>query len=137
MTDPETTTPVHRSFPESRPFDRLITLFGGGTRRRVLQGLLSAALVALSSTRQDAPATAKRCKGVGKRCGTDNQCCSAFCDRLTHQCVATCGTLSRCAPGCSCYRRAFAAEQVCLRDPADPPACASLQICLDSDHECP
>src|SRR4029453_4407793 len=118
MTDPETTTPVHRSIPEACPFDRLTSRFGSGTpRRRVLQGLFSAAFVALPRTPPQARATAKRCKRVGKGCGTNNECCSAFCDRLTHQCVAPCaqgegicGTLARCAPGCSCYLRAFAAE---------------------------
>lgn len=126
-------------------FDSLTTLLTDSqTRRRLLAGSFKAVLVGMPGVLYGEQAGAKSCKAVGKRCGRNKQCCSAFCDPLTHQCVATCtqgeglcSTRASCAPGCSCYRRAFASEQVCLRDPANPPACSGLQVCLDSDRECP
>jgi hypothetical protein len=131
MAAPETTMLFPRSLLALHPSGRLITLAGReAPRRRVLQGLLSAALGALSSTHQHAPAAANRCKGVGKRCGTDGDCCSAFCEPLSRQCVARCtegsgicGTeagLAPCAPGCSCYFVELdgTAGRACLHDPA-------------------
>ena len=126
-------------------FDSLTKLLANAqTRRRLLGGSLSAALAGMTGALHHERAAAKRCKGVGHRCKNDARCCSGFCEPITRQCVSTCevgegicGALAPCAPGCSCYRRAFTTERVCLQDPADPPACADLQLCLDSDEECP
>lgn len=130
MVTPETTTPVPRSLRDPHPFDRLVTLArGGAPRRRVLQGLLSAALVGVPGTRQHESTAAKPCKGVGKRCQSNDDCCAAFCEPISRQCVATCdqgqgvcGTLAPCAEGCSCYNyltgQLFSAR-ACLQDPSD------------------
>jgi hypothetical protein len=126
-------------------FDSLTKrLTGMQSRRRLLSGSLRAMFAGILGVRPVERAGAKQCKEAGRRCQRDGHCCSEFCDPSTRQCVATCtvgqgtcDTLSACAPGCSCYQRAFTTEMVCLRDPADPPACSGLQGCLDSDDECP
>ena len=131
MAAPESTTPVPRSIPDPHPFDRLVTLAGGGApRRRVLQGLLSAALAAVPGTFHHERAAAKPCKGVGKRCQNHDECCAAFCEPISRQCVATCnigsgicatdGGLAECAPGCSCYFVELdgTVGRACLQDPA-------------------
>ncbi len=126
-------------------FDSLTRLLSdSSTRRQLLGGSLGGAFAGMFGTLTVERAGARQCKRVGKRCHRSGQCCSGFCEPGTRQCVSTCeegegicGAVATCASGCSCYRRAFAAERVCLRDPADPPACAGLQTCLDSDDECP
>jgi hypothetical protein len=109
-----------------------------------MAGSLTAVLLGILGALPVERTGAKRCKGVGKRCKMSGACCSGFCEPSTRQCVSTCeegqgtcDTFGACAPGCSCYRRAFGTEMVCLRDPADPLICPDLQGCLDSDDECP
>jgi hypothetical protein len=109
-------------------FDRLTKrLSETGSRRRALQGLLSATLAVLAGTRQQQRATAKPCKGVGKRCQSNDDCCSVFCEPISRQCVATCtqgdgicDNLAPCAPGCSCYFVELdgIAGRACLQDPS-------------------
>ena len=127
-------------------FDSLIRVLANSqTRRRLLGRSLSAALAGVTGAHHVERAAAKHCKAVGQRCQKDRHCCSGSCEASTRQCVSacdvaegTCGTLTTCAQGCSCYLSAFADERVvCLRDPADPPTCAGLQLCNDSDDECP
>ena len=126
--------------------DSLIWLLANGqTRRRLIRGSLSAAIAGVSGAHYVERAAAKHCKGIGQRCQKDRHCCSGSCELSTRQCVSpcdvaegTCHNFTPCAPGCSCYLSAFADERVvCLRDPADPPECAHLQLCNDSDGECP
>ena len=109
-------------------FDGLAKLLSESEpRRRVLQGLLSGALAVIPGARHHARAVARRCTKVGKRCGTNGDCCSGFCEPISRQCVARCsqedagcGRLSPCAKGCSCYsvelREPFAGR-ACLRNP--------------------
>jgi hypothetical protein len=126
-------------------FDSLTKVLSGSeTRRWLLGGSLSAALVGMTGALRGERAGAKSCKEVSKRCHKNGHCCSGFCEPNTRQCVSSCeegegncSARASCAPGCSCYQRAFGEEMVCLRDPANPPACAGLQVCLDSDDECP
>ena len=122
-------------------FDRLTKLLSEtGTRRRALQGLLSAALAAVPGTHHHERVAAQTCKGVGKRCNTNDDCCSAFCEPRSRQCVATCAqgegvcdALAPCAPGCSCYRVELGTPdaRACLHD---PPAGTSLptKACPDT-----
>ena len=109
-------------------FDSLSKLLRDSqSRRRLLAGSLKAVLVGMPGVLYGEQAGAKSCKGVGKRCQSDDDCCSVFCEPISRQCVATCaqgegicGTLAPCAPGCSCYFVELdgTAGRACLQDPA-------------------
>jgi len=117
-----------RSIMASSHFDLVVKHAVGAPRRRVLKGLLSAALVGIPGAFRAERVAARPCRGVGTRCRSDGDCCSAFCEPVSRQCVASCeqgegicGALTPCAPACSCYRveldQPFAG-QACLQDPA-------------------
>jgi hypothetical protein len=124
----ENMTTIRRSTMDHHQLDNVVRLAAGAPRRQMLKGLLSAALVVLPGALHPERAGAKQCRGVGRRCRTDSDCCSAFCEPIGRQCVASCdvgegicGVLTPCSLGCSCYRvelnQQFAG-QACLQDPA-------------------
>jgi hypothetical protein len=114
--------------------------------------LLSTVLAGMPAVRGPDPARDKRCTKVGKRCGTDGECCSGFCEPLTLQCAGscatsgTCGTLEQvpCAKGCSCYSIDVGEEfagRACLRNPTDDlvtvgQECPGTKGCA-GPHDCP
>lgn len=118
---------VLKSITDHHQFDHFIRSAVGMPRRRLLKGLASAALAGLPGTRSQEAAGAKPCKRVGKRCSRNGDCCSAFCEPVSRQCVASCtegegfcGQLDACAPGCSCYSvelDQLFAGRACLQDP--------------------
>ncbi len=60
-------------------FDDLTrALAEGTTRRRVLRGLAGGALAGAAALLERSPVTADGCKGEGKACKKDEQCCSGL-----------------------------------------------------------
>ncbi len=77
---------------ENRTFDRFTQSFAGGTRRRVLRGLLGAGAAAVVGTAAPAPgAAARRCRRRDERCRSSTNCCRypevSRCDEATRTCI--------------------------------------------------
>jgi hypothetical protein len=81
-------------------FDRLAKgLAAGRSRRGVLRGLGAAALGALGLAGRGGAGAADACKGTGKACSKNGQCCSGLCAPAPGKTSVAGGGAVCCAPG--------------------------------------
>jgi hypothetical protein len=124
---------------EAERFDRIVKrVSGAADRRRLLAGLLGAALAAAAPAAADTVCKPNSTRNRSK-CNKDAQCCSRVCASGTCGCAAhptslTCATLRPPGGGLACHLLPTTEGcQVCTAEPScenpDFPPCASTADC--------